>query len=72
MRSRAGAVMEMRWEHREYSADRHLVARYRSYQILDSEHHCQCNGWRVANKGHLVDQGGSTCLANCNSPLDEI
>jgi hypothetical protein len=35
-RSRGGVMMEVHWEHREYSTDGHFVARFESYQALDS------------------------------------
>jgi hypothetical protein len=72
MRSRGGAVMEIHWEHREYGVDGHFVARYESYQTLDSEEHTQCNGWsKYDHDGYLVDQGHFSLLENNHNPLDE-
>ena len=71
-RSRGGVVMEVQWEHREYAADGHFVARYESYQALDSENRIQRNGWsKYDHDGHLIDRGHFIISANSTNPLDQ-
>lgn len=69
IRSRGGVVMEVQWEHREYAADGHFVARYESYQALDRDDRIQRNGWskydpdgRLIDHGHFIISGNSTNL----------
>jgi hypothetical protein len=71
-RCRGGVVMEVQWEHREYAADGHFVARYESYQALDSDDRIQRNGWsKYDHNGHLIDRGHFIISANSTNPLDQ-
>jgi YD repeat-containing protein len=71
-RSRGGVMMEVHWEHREYSADGHFVARYESYQVLDSADRVQRNSWyKYDQEGHLINQGHFFKSANRSDPLDK-
>jgi hypothetical protein len=64
--------MEVQWEHREYAADGHFVARYESYQALDSDDRIQRNGWsKYDHNGHLIDRGHFIISANSTNPLDQ-
>ncbi|EIM26393.1 hypothetical protein MicloDRAFT_00029420 [Microvirga lotononidis] len=69
---RRGVVMEVHWEHREYTADSHLVARYESYQALDSEKPIQQNGWsKFVHDGRLIDRGHFIVSGSSTNMLDE-
>jgi hypothetical protein len=71
-RSRGGVVMEVHWEHREYAANGGFVARYESYQTLDSNDRIPRNGWsKYDHDGHLVDQGHFIVSGNSTNLLDE-
>jgi hypothetical protein len=69
---RGGVVMEVQWEHREYAADGHFVARYESYQALDSENRIQRNGWsKYDHDGQLIDRGHFIVSGASTNMLDE-
>ncbi len=58
--------MEMHWEHHEYGADGHLVARYKSYQTFDPEHRVQRSGWcKYDHEASFIIPGWGS------GPLDE-
>lgn len=64
--------MEVHWEHRASGADRRFVARYESYQALDSEDGIRHNGWyKYDHESHLTDQGHFITSGNSINPLDE-
>jgi hypothetical protein len=64
--------MEVQWEHREYTANGHFVARYKSYQVLDSENRSQRNGWsKYDHDGQLIDRGHFIVSGNNTNMLDE-
>src|SRR5215211_5302104 len=57
-RSRGGAVHGTFWNHEEYDADGRLVARYESFQEVDSAAGTSRSGWvKYDADGWVVDEG---------------
>ena len=59
-RSRGGALRGTFWNHEEYDADGRLVARYESFQELDSAAGTSRSGWvKYDADGWVWTRGGS-------------
>jgi hypothetical protein len=59
-RACGGVVRGTYWDHEEYDAAGHLVARYHSFLELSDEGMYRC-GWRKYNShGHLIDAADLT------------